>query len=156
MMNTIFEARSTNGRWGIAIVGPEGTRLPAQGKLLDLGEVAQVRTFKFIPDESSGQWIWAGDDAEVVAGARVVESVSLQSHRRATVIILGPEAVIRSFGYKRRSETVVAFVNGQEQEIPSHVMASMGLIPGVDAVEVEPPPPLEGPMAAAFRKWKVE
>lgn len=156
MMNTIFEARSTNGRWGIAVLGPEGTRLPAQGRLMDLGEVAQIRTFRFVPDDSSGQWVWAGDDAEVVAGARVVADVGLQSHRRATVIIMGPEAIIRSYGYKRRSESIVAFVNGQEQEIPAQVLASMGLIPGVEAVEVEPPPPLEGPMAAAFRKWKVE
>ena len=26
----IFSACSTNGRWGLAVVGPEGTKFPAQ------------------------------------------------------------------------------------------------------------------------------
>jgi hypothetical protein len=32
-MNVIFEACSTNGRWGLTVVGPEGTRFPAEGSL---------------------------------------------------------------------------------------------------------------------------
>ena len=39
-MKVIFEARSTNGRWGMAIVGPDGTKLPAQGSLSNIGTVA--------------------------------------------------------------------------------------------------------------------
>jgi len=29
----LWKARSTNGRWGLAIVGPEGTKLPCQGAM---------------------------------------------------------------------------------------------------------------------------
>lgn len=48
-MKVIFEARSTNGRWGMAIVGPDGTKLPAQGSLSSIGTVAGIETYQFYP-----------------------------------------------------------------------------------------------------------
>jgi hypothetical protein len=156
MMKTeIFRDRSTNGRWGLAVVGPEGTTFPAQGSLRHIGEVAGMATYEFTPGET-GTWAMA-IPAEVVVhgGATLVASVDLQSSAVASLLLLGPEAVIERFGYKRRSSHISAYVAGVETDIPGTVLAAMGLLQAKgEVVVVEPPPVLGCAMAAAFAALK--
>lgn len=153
-MKEIFSARSTNGRWGLAVVGPEGTTFPAQGSLRNVGKVAGMATYEFTPGET-GTWVAVAGDVTVHGGATLVASEDLQSSRAASLILLGPEAVVEHHGYKRRGSRVVAYVTGVETDIPGTVLAAMGLLQADgEVVAVEPPPVLGGAMAAAFAALK--
>ena len=153
-MKEIFSARSTNGRWGLAVVGPEGTVFPAQGSLRHVGKVAGMATYEFVPGET-GTWIATAGDVTVHGGATLVASVDLQSSQVASLLLLGPEAVVERHGYRRRSSHVVAYVAGVATDIPGTVLAAMGLLQaGGEVIAVEPPPVLGGAMAAAFAALK--
>ena len=152
-MEVIFDARSTNGRWGLAIVGPAGTTLPAQGSLVGLGTIAGIETYRFTPGET-GTWVIAGGDLQPHGGATVVRIMNLQSSY-ATILLLGPESVVEQHGYKRRSSNFIAYVSGEAREIPASILLAMGLVvPESAPAPIEPPPALSGAMASAFAKLR--
>ena len=153
-MKEIFAALSTNGRWGLAVVGPDGTTLPAQGSLRHVGSVAGMETYEFIPGET-GTWAMTAEDVTVHGGATLVTWQDLQSSRGVSLLLLGPQSVVEHHGYKRRSSRVVAYVAGVETDIPGTVLAAMGLLQaGGKVVAVDPPPAIGGAMAAAFAALK--
>lgn len=154
-MEILFEARSTNGRWGLAIVGPAGTTMPAQGSLVGLGTIAGIETYRFTPGETE-TWILAGGDIQPHSGARQVASMGLQSSQVSAILLLGPEAVVEQHGYKRRSSRFVAYVAGEARDIPASILLAMGLVApeSAPAVPPEPPPALSGAMASAFAKLR--
>ncbi len=153
-MKEIFSASSTNGRWGLAVVGPDGTTLPAQGSLRHVGSVAGMETYEFIPGET-GTWAMTAEDVTVHGGATLVTWQDLQSSRGASLLLLGPQAVVEHHGYKRRSSRVVAYVAGMKTDIPGTVLAAMGLLQaGGEVVAIAPPPAIGGAMAAAFASLK--
>jgi len=102
---------STNGRWGLRIVGPAGTKFPAEGKLERLGEIGGYSTYRFIPGETD-RWVLIGEDMTPLEGAEGVERMSLQSNNYISLVILGPDAVVEHHGYKRRGSTVSRYVRG--------------------------------------------
>jgi hypothetical protein len=147
----VFREVSTNGRWGLAIVAETKVSWPAKGRLTLLGTFEGIKTYKFVADEN-GQWIYVGGDLVPIAGAKVVDSESLQSNGDATIIVGGDFFVIRSFGYKRRRSEIMAYKDGARIKLPATVMAAMGLIPTENKpVEVEIPA-IESPIAEALRK----
>ena len=153
-MKEIFAALSTNGRWGLAVVGPDGTTLPAQGSLRHVGSVAGMETYEFTPGET-GTWAMTAEDVTVHGGATLVTWQDLQSSRGVSLLLLGPQSVVEHHGYKRRSSRVVAYVAGVETDIPGTVLAAMGLLQaGGKVVAVDPPPAIGGAMAAAFAALK--
>lgn len=116
-ISTIWEVLSTNGRWGMSIVGPHGISLPAQGSLRHVGTVEGVSTYLFTPGEV-GTWVQAHtESAKIHGGATKVQGMDLQSGRQASIVLLGPEAIVEWFGYKNRSSRVVAYADGKEQPI---------------------------------------
>ncbi len=152
-ISTIWEVLSTNGRWGMSIVGPHGISLPAQGSLRHVGTVEGVSTYLFTPGEV-GTWVQAQtESAKIHGGATKVQGMDLQSGRQASIVLLGPEAIVEWFGYKNRSSRVVAYADGKEQPIPAPVLAAMGLVQADgEIVDICPPPQLGGAMAAAFAR----
>lgn len=149
-MKELFSARSTNGRWGLAVVGPDDATLPAQGSINHIGRVAGVDTYVFTPGETK-TWVLTSGEVTAHGGATVVAMLDLQSSDWASIVLLGPEAVVESHGYKRRSSSFSAFLNGEKVDIPAPVLLAMGLIaPRAEVAEVPPPPALEGAMASAF------
>lgn len=150
MLKELFSARSTNGRWGLAVVGPAGTVLPAQGSLTHVGLVGGLDTYQFLPGET-GRWVLTAGDVTVHGGATLVAQKDLQSSQVASLLLVGPQAVVEHHGYRRRSSRVVALVGGVETDIHGTVLAAMGLIEAEgEVVAIEPPPALGGAMAAAF------
>jgi hypothetical protein len=152
--------KSTNGRWGISLVASgldeDALKRPIQGTIRHLGNVAGFDTWEVSPCES-GEWYWLADDVEVVGGAVVLSEMGLQSNGQATLMRLSAEAVVKSYGYKRRSSRYVALVNGERRDIPDAVLAAMGLVQGSGVREADSlpkPEPLQGAMAAAFAKLK--
>jgi len=149
-MKEIFAALSTNGRWGLAVVGPDGTTLPAQGSLRHVGNVSGIETYEFTPGET-GTWVMTTEDVTVHRGATMVKWQYLQSSRGVSLLLLGPQAVVEHHGHKRRSSHVVAYVAGMETDIPGTVLAAMGLLQADgEVVAIAPPPALGGAMAAAM------
>lgn len=152
-MKEIFSARSTNGRWGLAVVGPDGTTFPSQGRLRHVGNVAGMETYEFTPGET-GTWAMTAEDVTVHGGATMVTWQDLQSSRGVSLLLLGPQAVIEHHGYKRRSSRIVAYIDGAKTDIPGTVLAAMGLLQaGGEVIAVEPPPALNGAMGAAMASF---
>ena len=143
---------STNGRWGLTVVVPDDfENWPAKGRLTSLGVIEGHKIYQFDPCES-GDWIEIGGDIEPIAGCKVVDSEDLQSSDMVTLLSGGDFYVYRSFGYKRRRCTVVAYKNGEPVKLPAAVMAAMGLIP-TDKESVDTaPPPIDGALAEALKK----
>jgi hypothetical protein len=154
-VNVIFQDRSTNGRWGLTVVGPEGTKFPAEGKVRHLGAVSGYETFEFVPGET-GQWVLPTGAVTVHAGATTVISMGLQSSRACTLLVLGPEAVVEHHSRIGSKGHIVAYNRGVETYVPPGVLLAMGVIEPADSAEItiEPPPPLQGAMAAAFAALK--
>jgi hypothetical protein len=156
-VNVIFQDRSTNGRWGLTVVGPEGTKFPAEGSVRDLGEISGYRTFEFLPGET-GQWVLPTGAVTVHAGATEVFSMGLQSSRACTLLVLGPEAVVEHHSRIGRKGHVVAYDRGVETYVPPGVLLAMGVIKpepeDAGPINPPPPPPLQGAMAAAFAALK--
>jgi hypothetical protein len=151
--------KSTNGRWGIALVGDltevELMR-PVQGTIRHLGTVGGVDTWQITPGQT-GEWYWLTGDVEVVGGAIVLSQMGLQSNGEATLLCLTDEAVIKTYGYKRRSSRFSALINGEGKDIPDAVLAAMGLVQGENVRkddDLPKPEPLKGAMASAFAKLK--
>lgn len=148
-MDLIFTIRSVNGRWGIDIVGPTGTIFPAEGNLRHLGYIAGVSTYVFTPGDT-GQWVLPTEDVTVHCGASIVETMGIYSDYYVTVLLLGPEAVVEHHD-NNRSE-IRAYVRGVKQNVPAAVLAAAGLVKTEgEVIEITPPPPLEGALAAAFK-----
>ena len=151
-MKELYSRKSQNGQRGLAIVGPEGTELPAEGSLRNLGNVAGVTTFLFTSGKT-GNWIMVSDDVTVHGGATVVEMVDLCGGSVASLLLLGEMAVVEHHGYKRRTSRLAAYVKGVEADVPASVLVAMGLVKakGGDSEDVPPPPPMAGPMADAMK-----
>ena len=124
----VFSARTTSGHWGLAVYGPDGMALPAQGSLRPVGDVAGVRTYVFSPGET-GEWAMIAGDVTVASGARVVCQVDLPGGQVMSLLLLGPQAVIEHHGHKRRSSVLAAYRDGLEAELSGAALASLGLIP---------------------------
>ena len=153
-MKVIFEAKSVNGRFGVAIVSATAAKMPARGSLVYLGKVAGMETFRLdeAPDET---WVLAGrDTVRAHGGATIAYMRDLQGGESAYIAVGGPQAVVEHVGYKGRSSRVVAYVSGQPEEIPAPVLLAMGLLPMAEEAKVEAPAPLGGAMAAAFSKLR--
>jgi hypothetical protein len=151
--------KSTNGRWGISLVGDLAEvelMRPIQGTIRHLGNVAGFDTWEVLPGQS-GEWFWLTGDVEVVGGAVVLSQMGLQSNGEANLIRLTAEAVVKTYGYKRRSARYSALINGEGKNIPDAVLAAMGLVQGENVRQVEDlpkPEPLQGAMASAFAKLR--
>jgi len=153
-MKELFAVSSTNGNYGLAIVGPEGTTFPARGSIKHLGKVAGMATYEFTPGETE-TWVFVGGDVQVRGGATMVAFEDLQSSRFASILLLGPEAIIETHGYKGRGSSIEAYVQGVRTDIPATVLAGMGLIKAEGKIiAIAPPPVLQGAMALAFAKLK--
>ena len=145
----LFSARSQNGRRGLAVVGPEGTTLPAEGSLRHCGRAAGLDTYEIVPG-TTGTGVATAGDVTVHGGATLVAVVDLQAKNTASLLLLGPQAVVEQHDYARRGSRVVAYIAGVEASIPASVLVAMGLLPGGEVVAIEPPPVLGNTMAAAF------
>lgn len=148
----VFKARSQNGRWGLSVVAYEGTTFPAEGQLQSLGTVEGKETYVFIPGPSRSWVLPMNEEAESIGGATVVACMDLQGGSFASLLLLSPLAVVRTWGYKCRSSRIWAFKEGTLLNVPASVLAAQGLIPTPDASPepIPAPAPLQGALATAL------
>lgn len=159
-MNVIYTDRSTNGRWGVDIVSstycrgkhpnigvecildPDGKPVdfPLRGVVTDLGEVDGIRVIRIEYDPEAQTWLAFG---ELINGGTQVLEMSLQSHRFLSLNVIGPVAVLRTYGYRRRSSTTFLVKNGQPVELSPSQLLALGLI------QADRAPESSGPIAAA-------
>lgn len=156
-MREIARFTSTNGRWGISVVGdvPDEFKLssgPVRGTAQPLGTVEGHSVFRLCPDDQAQSWVLVGSDLVAVEGATVVCAQSLQSSDNCSILLLGPMAVVKSYGYKRRNYQVTLYSEGQAQDCPAPVLLALGLLPAQDVPAVQPPPPASSAFAEALRR----
>ena len=157
-MKEIWSESSTNGRWGLSIVAPEGVELPQwsspllEGGIVPLGTVGGVETFRFVPGETGTYILATRQGIKAHGGATVMACRDMQSGSMASIVVLGQEAVVEMIGYKGRSSTISAYIGGVRKPIPASVLLAMGLVQSESgsAAVFTPPPVMVGEMAAAF------
>lgn len=149
----LVRASSTNGRWGLVVLGPKGCDLyaPQEGRMEFLGTIERRETFLFWPEVGSNKWFLVGGDVVPLAGATIVKKISLQSNEEATVILGGSFFAVRSYGYKRRSQAITCYLKGQEIKASAAVLAAMGVIPCTSSEVQAEVPKLESGLAAALK-----
>lgn len=110
-----------------------------------------MATYRFTPDDW-GVWIDVAGDVEVLSGCKKLVEVSLQSNGEACIIAGGDFFAYVSYGYKRRSNELVAYKDGKRIKLPAPVMLAMGLIPSTEEILDSQPPDVDSPIADALRK----
>lgn len=167
MTNTVTH-RSTNGRWGVQVVLPEGVEdlsTPFRGRVQSLGRAGGLNCFAVQPPTPESEqhplrpepetYVLMGDDLSPVEGCVVVHREDLQSNDYCTILLLQPGAIWRNYGYKRRRCTIYMLAqDGSVVTPPPAVLLAAGLMqPTTDSViEVPAVPPLPSSLAEAMRR----
>ena len=142
-MKEIYRATSQNGRWGLALVSegiePGGLRQPVQATITALGAAEGRDVFRVEPTDLP-QWALVGDDLEPLAGATVVNTQSLQGGDSVTLLLLSRQAIIKSYGYKRRRSTITYYEDGEAKDVPASVLLALGVLPEAPIPEPIPAP----------------
>lgn len=148
-MKQIFYAAPSRGQPGLAIVGPDGMTLPAQGALSHVSDEGGMSTYRIDPGET-GAWVIVAGDVTARAGARV-ETVKTLGLKIVSLLVLGPQAVIEHHTRDRKSSRIVVYLNGVEANIPVSVLVAAGVLDGKgQAQDVEGPPELSDALEMAF------
>lgn len=149
MIKTIFSVRSENRRWGVDIVGPAqlaklSRPMMFRGTLRPLGKVAGIETFAAEISETAETWVLAvtgpsagiGGEIEPVWGARKIHQTALQGGRYATLLEVGPGAVVTAWGYMRRSRELWLLWQGRKvpawESLDAATLAYHGLLEPAD------------------------
>lgn len=142
-MKEIYRATSQNGRWGLALVSeglqPGCLRQPVQATITALGTAEGRDVFRVEPTDLP-QWALVGGDLEPLAGATVVNAQSLQGGDSVTLLLLSRQAIIKSYGYKRRSSTITYYEDGEAKAVPASVLLAIGVLPETPIPEPIPAP----------------
>lgn len=129
----LWERRSSNGRWGVQIIGAETERelfrrtdgYSYPGKMVPLGTGAGMTVFRYDPT-AQGRVV-VEEDAEPLADtpATVIIKMDLQSNSFVTLLACLPGGRWQSFGYKRRSSSYYELLNdGTVANVPAFVILS--------------------------------
>jgi len=142
-LKEIYRATSQNGRWGLALVSegisPEDLRQPVQATITALGTAEGRDVFRLEPTDKP-QWALVGGDLEPLAGATVVNAQSLQGGDSVTLLLLSRQAIVKSYGYKRRRSTITYYEAGEAKAIPASVLLALGVLPEAPIPEPIPAP----------------
>lgn len=159
-MRLLSKWTSTNGRWGVEIVGDlpdgQGWQKLMPGHLVPLGTRGGMQCFCYSP-EGEG-FIATLGDAVPASGSGAVEvcSMDLQSSSRVTLFHAIAGAIFQVFGYKRRGSDFLAITaDGNLKPVPAGVLLALGLIQPSKDEEIAPAPAPEKPsgvMLDALRK----
>lgn len=176
-MDVMLKQVSQNGRWGVEVVSDgysfgdgDVSQSPwtrgqytcsLQAEVSKIGEVEGRDVFRAEPTDKD-QWLVTGDDLEPLMGASMIIDMSLQGGDNITLLMVGEQAIVRSWGYKRRSSQIVFLDHGVETEIPASILLALGVLPDTPEPEPVPAPPpfdieaadsgLKQSLAAAFAK----
>lgn len=141
-MKEIYSVYSQNGRWGVSVVSEtiKNCSKPIQATVTRVGRTSGMDVYQ-AEATASPQWLIIRDDADPISGAATIQRCNLQGNRSTTLLLMGPEAIIRCYGYKRRSSHIEYFKNGVQERIPDSVLLAMGALPNSDDPEEIPAPP---------------
>ncbi len=161
-MKMLFEARSTNGRSGVQVVGTEdveyggcGRTFAVPGALKALGKTAGMSCFEHVTADP-GHFVVVGGDLRVVegAGATEVNHQDLQSGQEVTILHARVGACWKWAGYKGRSSGYsILREGGVIEDAPAALLLAAGLVEPREAPAPAPPAPtFNGAFAAALKK----
>ena len=135
----LVKARSTNGRWGVDLVGSvpdeiarrlehyapwRGTMAVPGYRLDPVGSSQQIGVFRLSPDATTIAVV--GNDLRAVADAEAVGGCDLQSGDQISLLNARPGAVVRLVGYRGRSSRAVRILaDGSQEDVPPHVLLAM-------------------------------
>lgn len=152
-MDILYKAVSQNGRWGVEVVSEgyffDGDKSPwtrgsqtcsLRAEVSRIGEVEGRDVFRAEPTDKD-QWLVTGDDLIPLVGAEYIKAIDLQGGDSSTLLMVGEQAIVRSYGYKRRSSQVLFLDHGVETDIPASILLALGVLPDTPDPEPVPAPP---------------
>lgn len=157
-MKILKEWTSTNGNWGVEIVGelPEGESWQSlmPGELIPLGKKGGIEAFKYNPQKENTYAVTLSDGrAEEGSGAVQICDCYLQSNNSIMLWNASKGAIFESFGYKQRSSHFVAVTKEGLKNVPVGVLLALGLIePPEGAAPAPEPSPPNNQMLEALKK----
>ena len=134
---------------------PDCLRQPVQATITALGTAEGRDVFRVEPTDLP-QWALVGGDLEPLAGATVVNAQSLQGGDSVTLLLLSRQAIVRSYGYKRRSSTITYYEDGEAKDIPASVLLALGVLPETPIPEPFDPAAMEPEARGALAKALAE
>lgn len=150
--------RAQNGQSGFTVTVPAdfAEKELGQGVLSSMGKAGQLDLYDFVPDKKV-ECFYKIFDREVipVVGAVIVKEYYLQNFgSHATIVAMGPMAVIKTLGYKGRTSSLTCYVNGEVTSIPVEILIAGGLVPPTKPVEEIKPeiPAVPTAFAEALKK----
>jgi len=160
-MREIYNVTSQNCRWGFSMVsntiGTWYDLLDHPSVITHLGSVEGKEVYQVeVIDNPKTYTFMTEYEAEVVSGATLVECINLQGGNFVSLIQLGETAIVRVYGYKRRSNQVLMFHEGRESELASSVLLAMGMIESEREIkEISPLPPFNPVFADLLERMGV-
>ena len=157
----VFSATSQNGRRSVTVVCRDETwQAPARGlprgHLTHLGDAGGTSAYEFIPDAQAQTWVlWEyGQSGHApVEGAVVAVCADMQNFSSsASILVLGPVAVLKWVGYKGRSTAYTLYREGLPQTLSEGQLLALGLIQPEKIKPVEAPAPVSSAMAEALKR----
>lgn len=148
MRELLWRTTSTNGRWGVEIVGDaehkalfEDRSRAIPGQLRALGRRAGFECFAFEPGGSGFLVIEGEAEAVEGAGSVLVHQEGLQSNSYVTLLHVAPLGLWKWTGYKGRDAGYrMVRADGSIQSVPTALLLDAGIVQ-----PKEPPPPASAP-----------
>lgn len=138
-----FTVKSQNGSRGLSVVSEnpkfsEGTIVEGAA-VKSLGTRAGYESYEVLPAEGSWVWVEKGNMSfKPLFGAKKVTEVDLCGGYQATILALGPKALVQWFGYKGRTSGFYMITEGARESAPAALLLKMGLIKPAEG-SVKPP-----------------
>lgn len=150
--------KAQNGQSGFTITVPAdfSEKELGQSVLSSMGKAGQLDLYDFIPDKEVDCFYKIFDREIIpVVGAVIVKEYYLQNFgSHATMVAMGPMAVIKTLGYKGRTSSLTCYINGEITNIPVEILIAGGLVPPTKEPEkvVVEIPSVPSAFAEALRK----
>ena len=157
-MKVVYEVKSTNGRWGLQIMGANDVELPERGLVFrnftvkDYGTTAHMWVLELV--SADGFFTIVTGEAKCITGCTLVAEQNLQSSNEVSVIVARPGAIFKEIGYKGRSSQYIT-IDSEGKKVPTPVgmLVAAGLVePEIKDPEPIIPEEIPGTMLDAFKK----
>ena len=134
----LLDVRSTNGGWGVQVLGPASLRNGSvgytsplrqvrAGRFERLGRTGSRECFRFVAGNGDEFALVAGD-VEPIVGAVVVHYECLQSSEYVSLLHLKEGDVWREYGYKRRGSQLYQLRAREVTQMSEVVALASGII----------------------------
>jgi hypothetical protein len=156
-MKTIYKTTSTNGRWGLEVVGPDDVadrqKVFVNFAFQPLGKAGGIECFQLIPTEGNIAIISGDVECPEGTGTVMVHSADLQSSNVVSLLHAIPRGVFKRYDYKRRGSSYQQVMpDGGIVEASPALLLAAGILQPKDKPAEVPQPSFNSAFSDALKK----